>query len=258
MPRISRNNVNSKYIHVIIQGIKKEYIFQKQEYKQEYIRLLRKILMEFKNTKILAYCIMDNHAHLLIYTDEIKELSKIMSRVNTSYGIFYNKQNDRVGYVFKNRYYTQGIVDEKHLFNTLVYIHKNPVKAKIVEKESEYNYSSYNDFIQNKVNKEVVKLIFNSDNYIKQFYFIHKNFSEENIRDVNEEQEDLEQKMKNIIVQFCEEYNYDLSHVKKDNYLLMLLIKKIKNNNGITNKMMSEYIKIGKNRISNIVNNKKN
>lgn len=252
MPRISRNNIISKYIHVITQGIKKEYIFKKDEYKQEYMKLLNKITRESESTKILAFCIMDNHAHLLIYTDEIKELSKIMSRVNTAYGIFYNNHTNRVGYVFRNRYYTQQILDEKHLFNTLVYIHKNPVKAKMVEREEDYKYSSYNYYIKNKVNKEVVKLMFNTEDYIKHFYFIHKNFSEENIIDIKEEQEKSEQKMKNIIMQFCDEHNWNLDYIKKDNYLLSLLVKEIKNHSNATNKMISEYIKIGKNRISNL------
>lgn len=253
MPRISRNAITSKYIHVITQGIKKEYIFQKNKYKQEYIKLLNQIVEEFVSTKILAYCIMDNHAHLLIYTDKIEELSKIMSRINTSYAIFYNKNTNRVGYVFRNRYYTQQILDEKHLFNTLVYIHKNPVKAKIVEKENNYKYSSYNSYAKNKVNKETIKLVFNTDNYMNQFYFIHKNFSENNIIDVKEEQEKTEQKMKNIIMQFCMEYNCNLDYIKKDNYLLMLLVKEVKDKSDATNKMISDYVKIGKNRIYNLI-----
>lgn len=256
MPRISRNNINSKYIHVITQGIKKEYIFKKDEYKQEYIKLLNRIVKEYDCTKTLAHCIMDNHAHLLIYTDEIGELSRIMSRVNTSYGIFYNNRENRVGYVFRNRYYTQEIVDEKHLFNTLVYIHKNPVKAKMVKNESDYKFSSYNDYIKNKVDREIVKLIFNEDDYINQFYFIHKNFSDENIIDIKEEQEDSQQKMKDIIVKFCNEYNCNLDYIKKDNYLLMLLVKEIKNNCDATNKAISEHVEIGKNRISNIMKEK--
>lgn len=252
MPRISRNNITSKYIHVITQGIKKEYIFENEEYKQEYIKLLNRIIKEYSFTKILAYCIMDNHAHLLIYTDNMKELSKIMSRVNTSYGIFYNKRKERVGYVFRNRYYTQEIIDEKHLFNTFAYIHKNPVKAKIVKKESDYKYSSYNNYVENKVEEKIIKMIFNSNNYLEQFYFIHKNFLDENVIDIKEEQQRSQQKMENIIIEFCDKYDCDLDYIKKDNYLLILLIKEVKNNSDVTNKAIAEYIKIGKNRISNL------
>lgn len=257
MPRISRNSITSKFIHVITQGIKKEYIFQKDEYKQEYIKLLKGIVQEFECTKILAYCIMDNHAHLLIYTDEIKELSKIMSKVNTSYGIFYNVTNNRVGYVFRNRYYTQEILDEKHLFNTLVYIHRNPVKARIALKEGDYKYSSYNSYAKNKVHNQIVKLVFNSSNYLNQFHYIHKNFSEENILEIREEQEKIQQKIQKIVAQFCDKYKCNLNYIRKNNYLLILLIREIKNNCDATNKAISEYIEIGKNRISSLIKNNK-
>ena len=122
MPRNSRESITSQYIHVIVQGIKKEYIFQKEQYKKYYLKLLWKTLKEYKETKILAFCIMDNHAHFLVYTEQIKQLSQIMSKINTTYGIFFNKSEDRVGYVFRNRYYTHEILDQKHLLNTNVVI----------------------------------------------------------------------------------------------------------------------------------------
>lgn len=140
MPRISRKNITSKYIHVITQGIKKEFIFEKENYKKEYIKLMKEALKEQQNFQILAYCIMDNHAHFLIHTENIEALSKVMSKVNTAYGIFYNKCEKRVGYVFRNRYYTQEIMDESHLYNTVVYIHRNPVKANMVNDMSQYTY----------------------------------------------------------------------------------------------------------------------
>lgn len=190
--------------------------------------------------------------HICLYTEKIEELSKIMSRVNTSYGIFYNKHRMRVGYVFRNRYYTQEIADKKHLFNTLAYIHKNPVKAGMIKNEIQYKFSSYKNYIQKNVNIEDIKLIFDTDDYLKQFKFIHKNFSSENIIDVKEEQEKSEEKMKKIIIRFCNENNLELCYIKKNNYLLLLLINEIKNNCDVTNKVITEYLKIGKNRISNI------
>ena len=253
MPRIARTSINSKYIHVITQGIKKEYIFKNDKYKQEYIKLLKDMLNEYENTKLLAYCIIDNHSNLLIYTDKIEELSKIMSRVNTSYGIFYNKHRMRVGYVFRNRYYTQEILDKKHLFNTLAYIHKNPVKAGMIKNEIQYKFSSYKNYIHKNVNIEDIKLIFDTEDYLKQFKFIHKKFSSENIIDVKEEQDKSEEKMKKIIIKFCNGNNWELDYIKKNNYLLLLLINEIKNSCDATNKMITEYLNIGKNRISNIL-----
>lgn len=253
MPRKARNNITSKFVHVISQGINKEYIFEKEEYKREYIKLLSKAIQEYQDTKILAYCIMDNHVHLLIYIVKIKELSKIMSKVNTAYGIFYNNKENRVGYVFRSRYYSQEIMEEKQLFNTISYIHRNPVKAGIVKKESEYKYSSYNCFIRKQFDNDTIKLIFNSDDYLEQFFYIHENYSEENILEIREEQEKAEEKMKRIIIKFCKEYNSNIEHIKKDRYLLKLLVNEIKSNSDVTNKVIANYIIVGKNRITELL-----
>ena len=99
---------------------------------------------------------------------------------------------------------------------------------------------------------EKIKLIFDTEDYLKQFKFIHKNFSPENIIDIKDEQEKSEEKMKKIIVKFCNENNLKLDYIKKNNYLLLLLINEIKDNCDVTNKVITEYLKIGKNRISNI------
>ena len=251
MPRNSRKNFPGLFHHIMSQGINKEYIFDDDNLKRKYINIINEKLQE-NNVNIISYCIMDNHAHLLIYTDKIEELSKIMSRVNTSYGIFYNKHRMRVGYVFRNRYYTQEISDKNHLFNALAYIHKNPVKAGMVKNEIQYKYSSYKNYIHKNVDIEKIKLIFDTEDYLKQFKFIHKNFSPENIIDIKDEQEKSEEKMKKIIVKFCNENNLKLDYIKKNNYLLLLLINEIKDNCDVTNKVITEYLKIGKNRISNI------
>lgn len=253
MPRISRNSINSKFIHLVTQGIDKEYIFQEDKFKEKYIENIHTNVKAFDNTKIIAFCVMDNHAHLLVYANDIQELSKMMSKVNTSYAMYYNKMVDRVGYVFKNRYYTQQIIDLKHLYNTLAYIHKNPVKAKMVENESDYKFSSYTDYIENNISEDVINLVFNSKDYLNQFYFIHRNFREENIIDIKEDKKVAQIKMKNIIIDFCKKYDSNLEYIRKDNYLLTQLLKEIKNNCDVSNKYISDCIEIGKNRITTIL-----
>ncbi|MFR8233481.1 MAG: transposase [Clostridia bacterium] len=70
-----RENLKSSFFHVMIQGIRKEYIFSKEQYIKMYLKLLSEKRKKLK-IKIIAYCIMNNHAHLLIETKNIKELSK--------------------------------------------------------------------------------------------------------------------------------------------------------------------------------------
>lgn len=188
MPRISRRSLNTNYIHLIVQGINREKIFKNCEFKDEYLRIFTTKINK-TGVKILAYCIMDNHAHFLIYYSNLQELSETMKKINTTYAMKYNKKNDRNGFVFRDRYFTQPITSIKQLYNCLVYIHMNPVKAGVCNNIKEYKYSSYSEYKHGirLIDKESTKLIFESDkDYLKQFDFIHNNKMEiEDIKEIN-------------------------------------------------------------------------
>lgn len=176
MARVARKDLESNYLHITIQGINKEYIFQDNNLKDAYLNILKKNLKETE-ISILAYCIMDNHAHFLVHCENIKEVSKFMQKNNTSFAILYNKLNNRVGYVFRNRYSTQMILSEVQLFTCLAYIHNNPVKAHIVDNPKKYLYSSYLQYLNPKelITEKSIKLVFgSSENYIDIFNKIHK------------------------------------------------------------------------------------
>ena len=117
MPRFPRSYIKTTYFHVMTQGLNKEYIFNQDESIKYYIKIMYD-LQEKHDIKIIAYCIMNNHAHLLIETEHLRELGKYMQRLNTKYAMYYNKKNNRIGYVFRDRYKAEGIYSEKHLYNT--------------------------------------------------------------------------------------------------------------------------------------------
>ena len=146
MPRTGRKLLNGKICHHIVQGINREYIFNEKEDKNKYLDLLKKYYIEYK-IDIICYCIMDNHTHLILYSDNIKNISAFMGRVNSIYAMYYNKKYNRVGYVFRNRFKSILIMTREQLYACIKYIHMNPVKANIVKRESEYKYSSYNDYL---------------------------------------------------------------------------------------------------------------
>ncbi len=141
MPRLPRNNIKTSYFHVMVQGIDKEYIFNRKIDIKYYISIMYESKDEL-NIKIIAYCIMNNHAHLLIHTNDVSNLTKYMHKTNTKYAIYYNKIHDRVGYVFRNRFKSEGIYSERQLYNCISYIYNNPVKAKICSTPEEYPYSN--------------------------------------------------------------------------------------------------------------------
>lgn len=142
--------MKSSFFHVIIQGHKKEYIFRKERYIYQYVKLIRKYIKE-TNLTIIAYCIMQNHVHFLIQVkDNIEELSKFFHKLNTMYARYYNYMEEgRVGHVYRDRFLSEPITSHRYLVQCIKYIHFNPVKAKIVKRCEDYKFSSYRFFKKN-------------------------------------------------------------------------------------------------------------
>lgn len=140
MSRPARKAFDTNYFHVIVQGIGKEKIFETGRLKSEYLNDLQ-MFKAFHGIKILTYCVMDNHCHLLVYSPSAENLGAYMRRVNTRYAQYYNHIRDRVGYVFRDRYKSQAVFEGDYLINCMVYIHNNPVKAGIVQNAADYTYS---------------------------------------------------------------------------------------------------------------------
>jgi len=143
MPRQARevSYKTSSCFHVLVQGIAKEYIFAKDSHKNFYIKLLGE-KQKKHGVSILAFCIMGNHAHVLVYSENKTGISKLFQEINVIYAQFFNREQKRVGFVFRNRFRTEPIIGEGYLLNCISYIHNNPVKAKIVECSTDYSFSS--------------------------------------------------------------------------------------------------------------------
>ncbi len=146
MPRKPREYYLSDFYHVMIQGDEKKFIFKKENFKEKIIDLIKKNAIR-NNIKLIAYCIMDNHVHILVYCKKLEELSKMMLQCNTSFGRYYSKNRGVVGHVFRDRYRSEPIFSKDHLINCIKYIHENPVKSEKVKSCREYYYSSYREYV---------------------------------------------------------------------------------------------------------------
>lgn len=247
MPRIGRKYLTSQYVHIITQGINQEYIFLEDKYKDKYLNLIKSNFEKYNHIKLLVYCIMDNHVHLLIYHENGEDLSKAMAKINTSFAIYYNTILNRVGHVFRNRFYSRQIIDEKQLYNTVTYIHRNPIKAGITKRMNEYKYSSYNSYRNKTVNLQNAELLFNTIEYIELFEFVHEKYLDEDIDDIKEEFNSDE--IYKMINKFCINNKISIEDIKKDNILLLKLVDFIQSKFNCQNKQIQEIIGIGKNRI---------
>lgn len=150
MGRQSRRESVTGYYHVIQRGAGKQILFEDEN---DYVRYMSKIA-ECKlelDFDLCAYCLMNNHVHMLIHVDCLKTLSKLMLRLGRSYAGYYNVKYEHTGYVFQGRYLSEPIDDDKYLLACVRYIHNNPVKAGLGERD-EYRWSSYNDYKGSGVN----------------------------------------------------------------------------------------------------------
>ena len=216
MARIARLCLEASFFHVMVQGINKEYIFEEKRYICQYLKLIKEKTND--NIEIIAFCIMNNHAHLLIKTEKVEELGKYMQRVNSSYAKYYNyMKKERVGYVFRDRYKSEPILDKRQLIQCIKYIHQNPVKAKIVSTASEYPYSSYKTYLNKQQDeiftKDEINLICNNITYEEEFLDIDNN---------------IKQNINNSIANFIQKENVKLFEIFEKSDILKMLIRYLK------------------------------
>lgn len=255
MPRIPRNCMNTSFFHIMVQGNNKEFIFDSQKDIELYLEILQEVKEEIP-ISIISYCIMNNHAHFLFYVDEIDKMIKFMHKTSLKYAKYYNKKYNRVGYVFRGRYKTQEITTLSHFYNCILYIHQNPVKAKICKKAEEYPYSSLlnNCF---KIETEMEKKI----KIELERQGIWERSKKERQEDVYEEflllevEENKEKLCEDLIEQYCIYYKISKEDLKENEKrdLLKELVKKLKLEYKISYRLISKQLQIGREIIRNII-----
>ncbi|MCD6579313.1 transposase, partial [bacterium] len=130
MPRQARIDIANHWYHIVVRGINKEAIFRDDSDKLLFLRILAKLLI-FYDIKLGAFCLMDNHLHLLLFRGRTS-LYKFMHRLLTKYSIYFNKKYNRVGHLFQDRYKSFIVLDERYLLVLVNYIHGNPERAGMV------------------------------------------------------------------------------------------------------------------------------
>ncbi len=145
MPRHYRLKGEYNTYHITQRGNEKKNIFLCDKDRARYLHTLC-CMKEKYNFILEAYCLMNNHVHLLVY-DNGRDISQIIKSINISYVYYFNHTHERVGHLFQDRFGSEIIRDDKYLLSASAYIHNNPVKAGLVNKPEEYAWSSFKAFI---------------------------------------------------------------------------------------------------------------
>lgn len=144
-----------QYYHVYNRGVAKTNIFLDRHDYEHMLGLFKRHLLVkptfdkerrkrpnyYSDVEIVAYCLMPNHYHLLLYLKKAEGAEKLLRSVMTAYSMYFNKKYKRVGSLFQNHFLASRISSEGYLQHVTRYIHLNP--EGIGQSYVSYPYSSY-------------------------------------------------------------------------------------------------------------------
>lgn len=136
-----RQELAGGIFHVYARGNRGQAIYFDDTDRRTYLAMLASTVRH-QGWHCLAYCLMDNHVHLMLETPE-PNLARGMQRLHGSYALRLNKRHSLVGHAFQGRYGSVRIVSDEHLWVTVRYIALNPVEAGLCRTPDDYPWSSH-------------------------------------------------------------------------------------------------------------------
>jgi len=127
--------------HVTQRGVGRTALFRDATDRQAFLWYLGRSALRGR-WQILAYCLMENHVHLLI-RDLDADLPRGLAALFGSHSARFNSRHGRFGALYQGRYRAFVITDERYMANVLRYVLMNPVKARIVTDPGDWPWSSF-------------------------------------------------------------------------------------------------------------------
>lgn len=253
IPRQPRQHSEFGYMHIMVRGNNKQIIFEDENDNRKYLSLIEKNA-RICSVDIIAYCLMENHAHILVY-EPLRNISIFMKAVNGSYTRYFNNKYGCIGSLFQDRFLSKPINSEKYLLSVFRYILQNPQKSGICVANN-YKWNSYKYYGKNSqfVNTQIIEsYIPEYENYVE---FINSEEKKYNSNDFlhfgtgrhNDEHEKyiLYKNFKTKSGLMIKSFNKS----ERDSAILLLI------NNGMSIRQISRITGVGRHIISDIAKNK--
>jgi REP element-mobilizing transposase RayT len=133
--------VHDGILHVVARGNEKKAIYRDASDRERFLEVLDLACSRYR-WRVLAYCLMTNHYHLLCQTPDAN-LARGMRHLNGVYAQAFNRRHGRDGHVFQGRYSALLVQEDEHLLAAVRYIVRNPLRARLCERVSEWPWSSH-------------------------------------------------------------------------------------------------------------------
>ena len=142
MPRGIRIITQNSYYHVVNRGNHKEKIFLNESDYGKYLQILKRYKRKYC-IKLLGYCLMPNHVHMVLGLERTSELPKFMQCLTQSYAQYFNHKYKSVGHLWQGRFKSMNIETNTYFLDCIYYVEANPVRSGLTTSPADYLWSSY-------------------------------------------------------------------------------------------------------------------
>jgi putative transposase len=150
MPRSLRNLPPGSVVHCVNRGNDKRVLFDGAQEFEDFLRLVIWAKAQCA-MRILAYCIMSNHWHFVLWSEYHGDVSRFLHRLTTTHAMGWRRRTDTVGFghVYQHRFHDSKIFTEAHYYNVLRYVEQNPLRANLVRASRDWRWSSLQERLGN-------------------------------------------------------------------------------------------------------------
>ncbi len=177
--------IEGQYFHIYNRGVNGETIFKKKDNYYYFLERYKFYCSEILET--LAYCLLKNHFHLLVYVKKDVQVpcrdgkgifrlnaSKQLGHFFNSYAQSINKENNRTGPLFESPFERKLVAEENYLTSLILYCHRNAVHHGFVKDLKDWEFSSYDSILNNESSFLAVDKVIKRFGDIKKFEAAHK------------------------------------------------------------------------------------
>jgi len=146
MPRRARSDVSASFFHVVNRSVRKEPIFLRPTDYTAFLKALRQGLNRYP-IRLIAYCLMPNHWHLVVGPNSTKSLSSFMQWVTATHATRWHRRRKTVGQgpVYQGRFSSKGIEAAGSLMLACRYVERNALEAGLVARAQDWPWSSLSE-----------------------------------------------------------------------------------------------------------------
>jgi putative transposase len=147
MPRTARAAVGGYCYHVLNRGNERARVFHDDDDYHAFVALLRQACARVP-MRLLGFCLMPNHFHLVVWPPGDDDLSTFMQWLLTTQAHSYRMRYGGSGHVWQGRFKAFPIEQDDHLLTVLRYVERNPLRAGLVSNPADWPYSSLSIWLQ--------------------------------------------------------------------------------------------------------------